>query len=393
MALLFVSNIVPDRAPFNGQGFTRSGNNVLLGIAQALPESETPELLSCRPSTSFPHGPLWKKGETVKIQEDGPEIQILPTLNLKVLKNLFWGLQVKRYIRKWAARHKGERMDVLVYNIYTPPISWLYKACKRYGCKLTAILYDLGVPPARLGLSFLTMLGYQAMERQAKRYIPLLDGRVVINERIVRHYAPGKDFLLVDGGINDDVMSRLFPLEEPSSEEFVFVLAGMLWDQNGTKLVMDCLQGHPELSVKVVFAGNGIDVPKIQAFARQDSRVSYAGMLSPEELFKLYAKADVLLNLRKEEEEDFHFPSKLLEYLATGKHVISTPVAHAERDYGQFMTLLQEGTPETLAVAIKSVMQRGKASLYEQGKRARAYMIEKRRWAVRTQEILDYLHR
>lgn len=390
MALLFISNIVPDRAPYNAAGFTRSGNNVLLGIANSLPTEEPATLISCRPIASFPNGPLWIKSEIVSL-DDNKQVLILPTLNIKIFKNILWGFCIKRYISKWAKEHAGEVRNVLIYNIYTPPVSSVYKACKKYGCKLYGILYDLGVPPKNLKLSKLTMLGYRYMERMAMKYIRLLSGRIVINESIVEHYAPSEDYLLIDGGVNNNVIANLFPLEESKTNDYVLVLAGMLWSQNGTGLLLKTLEQYPDLPVTVYFAGDGIDVPIIKKAAEQDSRIHYAGMLKPAALFELYQKADILLNLRLEEEVDFHFPSKLLEYLSTGKHVVSTSVAHAERDYGDYMTILHDRTPDVLAETLINVMKQGKKQLYEQGVRAREFMLKSRTWQARTDEILKYM--
>lgn len=390
MALLFISNIVPDKEPYNGVGFTRSSNNVFLGIEKALPDDPEAELVSCRPVASFPHGPLWIKSEDIKLR-DGRVIHLLPCLNIKILKNLYWGFVIQKYIKEWSRRNSDKKRNVLVYNIYTPPISSIYKACKKYSCKLTSILYDLGVPPRHLKLGVLTMCGYKHMEKVAEKYIPLLDGRIVINESIVGHYAPNEHYLLIDGGINEQVEAKLFPLENTKSERYTFVLAGMLWAQNGTQLVLDCLESNQDLDIRVVFAGIGNDVQKIKAAAAKDNRIEYAGMLNQDELFKLYQQSDVLLNLRIEEEVDYHFPSKLLEYLVTGKHVLSTSIAHAERDYGEHLTILRNATPEALADSIRQIISIDKNTLLQKGIKARSFMLQNRSWRQRTKQILDYI--
>lgn len=390
MSLLFISNVVPDIVPYNGPGFTRSGNNVLLGITEALPDDAT--IVSCRPIASFPNGPVWIKGETVDLS-NGKKIIILPTLNIKIVKNIIWAYIIKSYIKKWAKKNPNDINYVLVYNLYTPPIKSVYKACKKYKCKLSAILYDLGVPPKRLGLGRITMMGYRHMEKQAEKYIPLLDGRIVINESIAKHYAPDKDYLLVDGGINSDVIAKLFPIEKSTSNRFTFLLAGMLWDQNGTRLLLDCLSLHPELDADFIFAGKGIDVTLIESAAKKDKRIKYAGMLSQQHLFNLYAKVDVLLNLRLEEAVDFHFPSKLLEYMATGKHVLSTNIAHAGKVYGDYISILSDITPDGLAESINDIISAGKDTLYQRGTVTREFMLQNRNWRYQTQRIIKYINR
>lgn len=391
MAILFISNLVPDKEEYWNPAFTRSGQNVLRGIAKELSKYDDTTIVSCLPTASFPHAPLWIPGKK-DILEDGQEICIWPTLNIQIIKIIFWGLYSLYFMGNWAKKHKEGKRKVLAYNIYTPPIEWLYQACKYTKSQLYMILMDLGVPPARLGLSKVRMLGYKFSEKKAHKYIPKIDGRIVINEKMVNEYAPNKDYILVDGGVNDEVISRLFPLKESTEKTVIYVLAGMLWDQNGTKLVLDAVKAHPELDVKVIFAGKGNDVRLIENAAKTDDRIQYAGMLNMDKLFKIYENADVLLNLRIEEADDMHFPSKLLECLAMGKLVLSTPVAHAERDYGQYMRILHDITPEGLANIMMQIASLPKSKLREIGENARAFMLANRTWAVRTKEIVEYMN-
>lgn len=391
MATLFISNLVPDRKEYWNPAFTRSAQNVLRGIAKELPKYDETELACCLPTASFPHAPLWISGRT-DVLEDGQKIHIWPTFNVQILKIIFWGMYSLYFVSKWSKRHKNDKRRVLAYNTYTPPVRWLYSACKRTQSQLHIILMDLGVPPARLGLSKIRMWGYKSSEKKAHKYIPKLDGRIVINENMVTEYAPGQDYILVDGGVNDEVVKRLFSLKESQEKTVNYVLAGMLWDQNGTKLVIDAVKAHPEFDIMVVFAGKGNDVPLIEEAAQKDARIKYVGMLSMDELFKVYESADVLLNLRIEEEVDMHFPSKLLECLTMGKLVLSTPIAHAERDYGQYMEILHDITPEGLAEKMADIAARSKADLLETGMKARAFMLENRTWEKRTKEIVDYIN-
>mgnify|MGYP000115354072 FL=1 len=394
MAILFISSLTPDREEYWTSAFSRSGFNVIQGVGLSMADlvgNDQIEYISMPSYQSYPNAPLWIKGKKDTL-ENGVKVTILSTLNLKVIKSIHWSLQYVRIIQNWAKKHQGEECKVLIYNTYHPSIDHIYKACKKAGVKLYCMLYDLGVPPKRLRLSKLTMIGYERAEKIAEKYIPLLDGRIVINERIVSHYAPDKDFLLVDGGITDQLVSKLFPLKVSKSKTCTFVLAGMLWDQNGTRLVLEALKIRPNLNVKIKICGKGIDVPLIEEAAKEDSRIEYLGMLTQDQLFKVYEEADVLLNLRIEEEGDFHFPGKLLECLTMGKLVVSTPIAHAERDYGKYMKVLHDVTSEGLSNLMQEITETPKYELYELGKRARVFMLKNRTWKKRTEDIIAYMN-
>lgn len=116
MAILFISNVVPDSAEFHNAAFTRSGNNVVLGIANSLSETEDVTLITCRPIPSFPHGPLWISGEETML-DSGRKVKILPMVNMTVLKNLFWGISIYREVKKWAKEH-AMKIEEFWYIIY-----------------------------------------------------------------------------------------------------------------------------------------------------------------------------------------------------------------------------------------------------------------------------------
>lgn len=390
--ILYLTSIVPEKELYHNIAFTRSGNNVCQGIGEALWERTSCEILSFAPMPSFPRGKLFfsKKEESFP---SGMKVTIAPLLNMKALKNICIGIYSFFWILNWARKNKGEELYILTYNIYSPPVNILYWASKLAHAKLYVILYDLGVPPKRLGLSKLTMLSYRISERAAKKYIPKLDGRIVINESIIKNYAPGKDYILVDGGISNEVIANLFPLRESQDEYYTFLCAGMLWDQNGTKLILDAMKVNTNDKIRVIFAGKGIDVPLIEEAAEKDNRIKYVGMLSMQELFKVYEGSDVLMNLRIEEEIDFHFPSKLLEFLVMGKKVLSTDIAHAGRDYGEYIQILSDVTPEGLSKAMDEITKISKRDLYENGKKSRQFMLENRNWEKRTEEILEYMNK
>lgn len=390
--LFFISSLVPDKEAYRTTAFSRSGNNVLEGIAESIPESIDLELVGLRPIAPFPQGKLWLNSSKETLFSNRC-LSLWPVFNLKIVKDIFWGLLCFNKIRKWRAQVKGETAHLLMYNIYSPFFPFIYWACRLNKIQIYVILYDLGVPPKRLHLGGATMTAYKLYEYIAKHYIPKIDGRIIINEKIIDYYAPGKDYLLIDGGVNNAVVNRLFPLKLSSTNDYVFVCAGMLWDQNGTRLILDAMKLIKAHNIRILFAGRGNDVPLIEQASKNDARIIYLGMLSMDQLFGVYENADVLLNLRIEEKRDFHFPSKLLEYMATGKTVVSTPIAHAERDYGDYIEILRDVTGKGLASLILKISKTPKDLLLEKGRCTRNFIVSKRTWSYRTAEILKYMEK
>ena len=94
MAILFISGLQANR------GQSDSGGNALQGIAEALCKyaNDDVELVSHPSVQSFPRGPLWVGGSK-EATEDGHVIQFLPTLNIKIVKSIFWGKECNKIIK------------------------------------------------------------------------------------------------------------------------------------------------------------------------------------------------------------------------------------------------------------------------------------------------------
>jgi len=370
--LFFVSSLVPDTPEFSGKAFARSGNNACQGLADGLKKYyDSCELISCRPIASYPQeSKIFIKSENVRLNEN-QTIHILPTFNIKGVKNILWGVSLFNLLLKWRIKNKKRHAKLLVYNICNPPMAMVYLICKLLNISFYVLFFDLGIPPKSLNLSTYTRLCYHIVESPVKMLMKRLAGRIIINERMVERYAPSSDYLLVDGAVNNDITNRLFPLEISTKRETVFLCAGMLWSQNGTRLILEMMKINKSKQFTVWFAGTGIDVELIKNAAVADPRIKYLGMLTTDELFEKYKESDVLLNLRIEEPGDMHFPSKLFEYMATGKYVVSTDIAHARRDYGEYVEFLDEINPEHLSHLMDKLIGMDKKEMYKKGLKAR----------------------
>lgn len=168
--LIFISSIVPDAEPYWNEAFTRSANNVFLGIVNALPKDLEVSLWSCKASPSFPKGPLWLKGGKATL-ENGQIIHFLPAINIRFVKNIIWGLICIIKILLWRFTHPSGKCTILTYNNTVPPLESLYLASIISNVRLFAILYDLGIPPTNLKLSKSVRLGYLYTEWKAKKTI------------------------------------------------------------------------------------------------------------------------------------------------------------------------------------------------------------------------------
>jgi glycosyltransferase involved in cell wall biosynthesis len=170
------------------------------------------------------------------------------------------------------------------------------------------------------------------------------------------------------------------------------VFAGSLDEPNGVSLMLDAfsrLRGGFRLRI----AGRGPLEDKVRQAAANDSRIDYLGFLPHGQVLALYRSADLLVSARltKGLNTRYFFPSKLMEYLASGVPVISTCTGHVEEEFGGFVYLLREETAESLAGLIAAIAASPRAERIEMGRRARGYMAAHKTWDSQSARVVTYL--
>jgi glycosyltransferase involved in cell wall biosynthesis len=396
LSIAFLGTLVPDAVEFHNPAFNRSGNMVQAGIVEGF-DKQCIELkvLTSQPIPTFPkYKSLFCKRKIVSYSSE-IKITTLPALNIVVIREIMRGLYAMFSLVYWAFENRHKKRCIMVYNVYSPPLPLVYLIGKITKSKTVAVIYDLGMPPKVLHLDIFRKFIYRWVEIFAKLIIPRLDGRIVITEAIARDYAPKNHFLLLDGGIGTSIIDRLFPLVlKPDRMETIFLCAGSLWAGNGINLIIDAMKLNKNQNIKIWFAGKGPDVSLIEDATINDGRIVYLGLLDLDQLFQAYQLSDALLNIRviPEGEGDYLFPSKLIEYISTGRIVISTNAVHIKRDYGQLCFILNEVKPQALSQIINTVSELSSKYIYEKGITNRQFILNNYTWDKRSIQIINYMN-
>jgi hypothetical protein len=392
--IAFLGSLVPDNSEFDNIALRRSGNMVQDGIVCGLHEQNIDMVVfSLQPRASFPQNrKIFYKGRKIS-HKKGIYIYTIPFVNIVILKTFCCFVIEFFHIINWTIKNRNKDRFIIVYNTYTPPLPFVYLMGKLTKSKSVAILYDLGMPPKQLKLNLFKRSIYRCVEWSAKYFIPMIDGRIVINDAVGQDYGQGKHYILIDGGIGDSVINRLFSVcERENRKETFFLFAGLISPINGTRLIGEVLKINKNPLIKILFAGNGHDLEYIKLLQSSDNRVNYVGNLNLDELFYLYENVDVLLNLRiTDKSVKYLFPSKILEYLTIGKLVVSTSVGHISRKYGKFCRILPENTPQALSEEMNYLTTLTNKELIMNGIISRNFMLENCTWDKQSIKIYEYI--
>ena len=100
-----------------------------------------------------------------------------------------------------------------------------------------------------------------------------------------------------------------------------------------------------------------------------------------------------MVNPRPTHEEfvKYSFPSKTMEYMASGTPVLTTRLPGMPKEYYPYVDFIEEESAGGIAAALKKVLSHSDAELFCKGMAARAFVLEGRNNVVQAKKLLQML--
>lgn len=161
---------------------------------------------------------------------------------------------------------------------------------------------------------------------------------VGLSENIRSMCSKRQRFILMEGGI-DPAVYDYFEEKVPKvidGRKVSFMYSGLLSKVTGVDTLLDSMKQQKRKDIRLIVTGKGDLENDVTAAAADDPRIIYMGHLPYDAYMEQLAAADVLINPRNMDlpENKNNFPSKIMDYLASGRRIISTRFAGYERFSG-----------------------------------------------------------
>ena len=124
------------------------------------------------------------------------------------------------------------------------------------------------------------------------------------------------------------------------------------------------------------------------------NRIIYFGQLMREEVLCLQKRATVLINPRLSDSEftKYSFPSKTMEYLASGTALIMHPLKCLPKEYFEHIFIAYEESDAGLAASIIEVCEKTANELFVFGKKASDFIKNEKNSEVQIRKILNMIN-
>lgn len=287
--------------------------------------------------------------------EDGTPVTMAPYINTVGLKHLSRFFFTLLFMLRWVLLHQKSNRVVILHGV---------QSCKIWGVILSQVFGKCTIIPVITDDLAIPQKWEGAFRRNFRRVdlklmqmgLQKVAGVVVMAPKLAEKLAPGRPILLMPAIQN----TRRTPFQVKSkkpSEPFTIVYTGGLSEDYGINLLLDAFQKANCDDWQLLISGWGPLEKTVKDFAEKNSHAYFLGMVSQEELSDLYGRADVLVNPKLSDTAfaEMSFPSKIVEYLGTGKPVVSTCLPVFDDDFKKHLILTQADTPDELIRCLNEV--------------------------------------
>jgi glycosyltransferase involved in cell wall biosynthesis len=203
-----------------------------------------------------------------------------------------------------------------------------------------------------------------------------------------------KQFVLTIPGIYDSNLEQRFSdiAWKKTEQKFKVLYFGGLDDDYGIELLIAALPLlHANVEIRIF--GSGELSERLGMLSAVHSQLFFGGFVDKDRLIEEMAECDLLLNPRPSSTAmaEYSSPSKLLEYAASGRPILSTVLPSLGPELLDSLFLIENESPEGIASAINRISMMEKKSRQARGFKFRRQM--QRECSVETigEKILQHL--
>lgn len=229
--------------------------------------------------------------------------------------------------------------------------------------------------------------------RMVRSVIDNCSGYVFLTEAMNERLNPArKPYTVIEGVCDTNMFHREKSSQSGSVRKCLY--AGLLDARYGVKMMVEGFLQAELPDAELHIYGDGPYADELTRIAQQHRSIIYHGTVMNDVVVQAELEADLLINPRPTHEEftRYSFPSKNMEYMATGTPVLTTCLSGMPQAYRPYVYLLEDETVQGVAHALQSVLSLPAAERNRVGLQARNFVLGEKNKAVQTKKIVDLIH-
>jgi glycosyltransferase involved in cell wall biosynthesis len=317
-----------------------------------------------------------------------------PFINLVVIRHICLFVYCFLYATQWCQKNKNGAVICDGLNISASAATLL--AAKLFGRKNIGIVTDIpgfmvaneqgdiGIFKAVLRR---TIIAVNSVIIHSFGYYVLLTDHM--NTLVNKNNRP---FVVIEGQVDVNMGSVENSLHGKHHKQ-VCMYTGALHRRYGLHLLVDGFLKADVQNAELHIYGTGSYENELIELCKAHTSIRYFGVVPNEVVVKEQLKATLLINPRPSTEEftKYSFPSKNMEYMASGTPVLTTNLPGMPEEYGKYVFLIDNETIDGIAEKIRNILAVNPAKLHGIGLKAKEFVLKEKNNHMQARKILTLL--
>lgn len=203
-----------------------------------------------------------------------------------------------------------------------------------------------------------------------------------------------RPYLVLEGMYNSEFSnSQQVNAIEKDKDKINLLYTGRLNYKYGLKTLLAAFEKINNDRLILTICGSGEMKKDIEELSKRNNKIIFGGFKSHSEILQLQKKADVLINPRTNSGEytKYSFPSKTMEYMASGTPVIMYKLDGVPDEYDEFLYYVPDNSVNSLAATIEKVTNMDKTERKERAERAQKFILDNKNCQIQALRFLNFL--
>lgn len=310
-------------------------------------------------------------------------------LNISLIKLLSRYINLRKYL-KHLFRKIDKETVIVIYAIHTPFLKAAIYAKKKYGAKICLIVPDL---PEFMGAKSnpLYDLLKKIQDKLLLNYMMKVDAFVLLTTFMSEYLkVENRPWVCVEGIY--DSKEQVNISTEKNTKKIIFY-SGTLSVRYGIINLLNAFQEITDENYNLWICGEGDARMQILNRAEKDNRIKFWGQIDRTRVLIMQKEATVLVNPRTSGDfTKYSFPSKIIEYLASGTPVIMHKLDGIPDEYYEYCFIASEENSQGLRNAILNVCEMNAKDLNYFGTKAQNFILNKKNPRIQVGKILEMIN-
>lgn len=321
---------------------------------------------------------------------DGVHYIYMPFYNHPILKLVGFKFYAFFFTLFWAWRTRGDKAMIcdVLYTHACPSM----KACKIVGMKSVGIVTDIpGLMVWQKKSSSIIRRWFGKIHskniRRMSHFVPLTDAMCdIINPERKKPY-------VVVEGLVDSAMDDKAPTPYQDGKRHI-TYTGTLNARYGVRDLVEGFMKLPQEDIILDIYGRGPMAEEMTKYTNQDNRVRFHGMVTNDEAVIAQRSSFLLVNPRPTVEEftKYSFPSKNMEYMATGVPLLTAVLPGMPKEYHPYVFLFEDETAEGISRRIDEILSMPIDKVRERGQLGKEFVMKNKNNIHQAKRVIELIN-